>query len=330
MPRIYLGIVLAMLYEDRRVGVLMALGIIICTPFELFINTSRSVMLGNFLSVVLLLVTWPFFVAPAKRMKYFFVSLLALMIFAAYIFHFSGSRPAQGLLAIDKLKLFLNETQQEIDSKKPTFKKREQVETVMIFSPNEEVPDKPVVVAVQPVAPAEPIPQPVSQVQVKKREVDSKESTEGMKLGNSIFRILLWKDAWMQIAESKEMFGIDFGKPFRSKNLEIIRSAVDEWKRDGWIAMHNSYLNILYRGGIVGAMFMITLISLYIYMVKVFISHQSLVGLLMCASLIVPLTAAFFAVTLELPYTAVPIWTLFGMTLAVARLTKAREFKTSS
>ena len=314
MPRIYLGLILSYLFPDRRIGALMALGIIFCTPFKLFIDTSRSVILGNFISIAFLLIFLPLMTEPRKRVKFLGCGLLILVIFSAYVFHFSGSRPAEGLLAVDKLNNSLSEMENEINGKKTSFKQQE-LKIVMLFNPNENVLTETVLqsqgstnVAVQPAPPT------IEGMRV----VEPTGSTKGMKLGNSVFRILLWQDAIQEIVKEKKPLGIDFGKPFRSENLEIIRAAVNEWQRDGWIAMHNSYLNILYRGGLFGILFIAMVVFLYIRMVWIFLRSKSLVGILLCASLIVPLVAAFFAVTLELPYTAIPIWTLFGLTLGVA------------
>ncbi|MBU1112945.1 MAG: O-antigen ligase family protein, partial [Candidatus Omnitrophica bacterium] len=60
--------------------------------------------------------------------------------------------------------------------------------------------------------------------------------------GNSIFRILIWRDALIQLIKEKPLLGFDFGKPFRSRGIEIAGFAGGEWGRDGWIAFHNSYL----------------------------------------------------------------------------------------
>lgn len=310
MPRIFMGLVLAHQFPNRRVGVLMALGVLLLTPYQYFLDTSRSVILGNFIAVSFVLILWPAVVDRKMRILFVGGSVLILTILGAYIFHFSGYRAAQGLLAVDKLNNVLSETEQHINDKKSKFKKRE-LETVMIYNPNEADQTGPdVIVSKQDVS--------VESLSATGSVDQLASSIEGMKLGNSVFRILLWKDAIKEIVQQKKPFGIDFGKPFRSENLEIIRSAANEWQRDGWIAMHNSYLNIIYRAGLVGVVFIVTLLALFVHMVVIFLRIKSVVGLLLCASLLVSFVAAFFAVTLELPYTAIPIWSLFGLTLGFA------------
>jgi len=134
--------------------------------------------------------------------------------------------------------------------------------------------------------------------------------------GNSLFRILMWRDMLVQLREKKPILGFTFGKPFRSKSIEIINQAYGEWSRDGWITAHNSYLEILYRSGLVGILFIIAIFAILFKMIKKSIQLHSLNGVLLCGILINWLVAANFLVILELPYNAIPFWSLFGMTFA--------------
>ena len=122
----------------------------------------------------------------------------------------------------------------------------------------------------------------------------------------------------MDFATYKPLLGFDFGKPFRSISLEIIRSAIGEWERDGWICMHNSFLNIMYRAGLVGLAFLVVLCWAFCYMTKIFIDTRSLEGIALCTIILNWFVAANFTIILELPYTAIPVWTIFGLTLAYA------------
>jgi len=133
---------------------------------------------------------------------------------------------------------------------------------------------------------------------------------------NILFRIFIWRDILMQLREEKPLLGFDFGKPFRSKNLEILNWAAGDWKRDGWITAHNSYLHILYRAGIIGILFILTIFVVLFRMIRKSLHLQSINGLLLCGILINWLVAANFLVILELPYNAIPFWSLFGMTFA--------------
>lgn len=337
IPRIFIALALAYNTSDRRLGALMAMGILIFTPYQYFLNTSRSVFLGGFVAIAFLLAVLPFLLKSKDMQRKLVVcNLFLISCLGAYIFHFSGSKPAQGLLALDKLKMISQQTMQVIEKKKKTYTPVE-MSKVMIFSPNNEAPS-----VENDVREQEKINVTENQEDIKEQaesnekkglrsgvlsEQSESDSIHQMKLGNSLFRLLLWKDAVNEMSQERKIFGLNFGKPFRSESLEIIRSAVNEWKRDGWIAMHNSYLNILYRAGIVGLLYITFMFLGFGYMVKTFIVNRSVPGLLVCASMLVPFVASFFAVSLEVPYLAIPMWTLYGLTLRAAS-NKRLESKT--
>lgn len=134
--------------------------------------------------------------------------------------------------------------------------------------------------------------------------------------GTNLFRIFIWKDALEELFRLKPLLGFDFGKPFRSKNIEILNAGFGEWSRDGWIAMHNSYIEIVYRFGIVGIILILFIFSILFTMIKIALRSKSFSGLLLCGALINWLIAANFMIILELPYSAIPFWSLFGMTLS--------------
>lgn len=140
---------------------------------------------------------------------------------------------------------------------------------------------------------------------------------------NSIFRIFVWKDLLEDIGRERHLLGFDFGKPFRSKNIEILYLANGEWERDGWVAVHNSYLELIYRGGIVGIILILALFTILFKMIQQSIHLRLLNGILLCGILINWLIVAAFNVILELPYNAIPFWFLFGMSFAY--LFKNRE-----
>lgn len=133
---------------------------------------------------------------------------------------------------------------------------------------------------------------------------------------NAVFRLLIWRDMLADLAKEKPVLGFDFGKPFRSKSLEILNWGSGDWARDGWIGAHNSYLEIIYRTGIVGILLILSLWIILFKMIKKFILTKSLTGVLLCDIIINWFAAANFLLIFELPYTAIPIWTIYGMTLA--------------
>lgn len=323
VPRIFIGLALALFAPHRVLSVLMILGVLMPTPYEFFLNASRSVFLGGFISIAFLLITIVFVLNSKQRKIFLVCNSLIILSLGLYIFYFSGSKPAQGLLAVDKLNTFFQEMSREIERKKEGYVP-EQLNDLKVFYPNEKSKAVEASTSEDPTEEQGLLNEP--QVAMKEetvssgitnqaKEQDNEKSIKEMKIGNSVFRLLLWQDAIKEMRQEKRLFGIDFGKPFRSQNLEIIRSGVGEWERDGWIAMHNSYLNILYRAGLVGVFYIAVVVMGFVYMTRTFIIHKSIAGLLVCSSLLVPFVAAFFAVTLEVPYFAIPIWTLYGFLL---------------
>jgi len=138
-------------------------------------------------------------------------------------------------------------------------------------------------------------------------------------IGNAVFRFLIWRDMIVEFVNGKPVVwfvGLDFGKPLRSRSLELLLIGWGDWSRDGWIGAHNSHLHIIYRAGIIGVVFIFSLLTILFRMVKGFIAVKSLTGILLCGIIINWFVAANFLLTLELPYTAIPIWTLFGLTYA--------------
>jgi len=133
---------------------------------------------------------------------------------------------------------------------------------------------------------------------------------------NAVFRILIWRDMIVELIKKRPVLGFSFGKPLRSKSLEILNWGFGDWSRDGWIAAHNSYLHILYRSGIVGLLLIVSFLTLLFKMIRQFIRIKSLTGVLLCGIIINWFVAANFLLVLELPYTAIPIWTIYGLTLA--------------
>jgi hypothetical protein len=136
---------------------------------------------------------------------------------------------------------------------------------------------------------------------------------------NSIFRLLIWEDMMTELWRGKKIFGVGLGHPQRSKNIEILNWAPSEWKRDGWITPHNSFIHIMYRAGLLGIGLIVILFFILFSLIKDFIAKSSLSGILLTGIIIYGLVAANFLLILELPYYAIPFWCIFGLTLAYKR-----------
>lgn len=138
---------------------------------------------------------------------------------------------------------------------------------------------------------------------------------------NILFRWFIWEDMIDEVFKSKGniLFGVGFGKPQRSKTIEILGWAEGEWSRDGWIAPHNSYLHLFYRAGIFGLLIIFMIVHLFISILKDFIRYRSVKGILLLSVLLYWLIMANFLLILEFPYYAILFWSIFGMTFAYAQ-----------
>jgi hypothetical protein len=144
---------------------------------------------------------------------------------------------------------------------------------------------------------------------------------------NAIFRLFIWRDMLTELIREKPILGFHFGKPLRSVSLETLGWGETEWGRDGWIAAHNSYLNIIYRAGVIGLFALLAVFVILFKMIRKSIRCRSLTGVLLCGIIINWFAAANFLLILELPYTAIPVWTLFGLTYAYVSTVRPSEAK---
>jgi len=133
---------------------------------------------------------------------------------------------------------------------------------------------------------------------------------------NAIFRLLIWRDMLVELAKEKPILGFDFGKSLRSISLEALEWGSSEWARDGWVGAHNSYLHITYRTGIIGILLIVSLLIILFKMIGRSVREKSFTGIFLCGIIINWFVAANFLLIFELPYTAIPIWTLYGLTIA--------------
>ena len=132
-------------------------------------------------------------------------------------------------------------------------------------------------------------------------------------MGNALFRAFIWRDMLSDLNSKKPILGFNFGKPFRSISLEILGWGERDWRRDGWISPHNSYLNMIYRAGVVGVIIVVLFFILLVSMIIKSIILKSFIGVLFCGISIYWVIQANFMMTLELPHSAIPFWSLFGI-----------------
>ncbi len=133
---------------------------------------------------------------------------------------------------------------------------------------------------------------------------------------NVAFRFFIWRDMLRELVRERAFLGFSFGRPQRSASLEILHWGEGEWSRDGWIAPHNAFLHMIYRGGIVGLGVIVFILVALGGMMKNFLQVQSWKGGLLLSALVYWIVIAQFGVILELPYNAIAFWALFGGTWA--------------
>ena len=129
---------------------------------------------------------------------------------------------------------------------------------------------------------------------------------------NMLFRVFIWRDMVQEFLLTKPLMGLSLSHPQRSPSIEVLGIAQGEWKRDGWIAPHNSYLHLIYRGGLVGVLIIIFILCSIVTLGIGFIKKKSWKGALLLSILIYWASVANFLVFLEVPYHAIPFWSLLG------------------
>lgn len=147
--------------------------------------------------------------------------------------------------------------------------------------------------------------------------IEDKDFIVGMDNNNMLWRAFVWQDALDELFSTNLLFGVNFGKPFRSKSIEALHWDYG-YGRVGWIEPHNSYVHILYRGGLIGILFVFIIFTFFIRTSVIFFKSRNYVGILFNSIILHWLFFAFFNVFLELPYYAIPFWIFFGTVLALA------------
>lgn len=143
----------------------------------------------------------------------------------------------------------------------------------------------------------------------------------------AILRLFIWRDMYRELKDQKAFLGLSFGKPLRSKTVELSDMIRSIWSRDGWISSHNSYAEIIYRSGVVGLGLILTVLVLLFWMMITFVKYRSLPGVFLISIIVYWLTTTFIYVTLEMPYSAIFFWSLFGLSLAYSRRLRIENIK---
>ncbi|MCX5695215.1 MAG: hypothetical protein NTW18_00915 [Candidatus Omnitrophica bacterium] len=314
-------------------------------PYKLLFNTSRTFMTANLLAMMYISFSSLFISKIKSKYKFIFLLLFLLFVFLGLT---KGSRPneVESLVRFKGLMKRYNETKELIRVKELAFVPLKL--GIKLYNEESEGAEKKIKYNSVPglstryddklVAPPVLVknmnyqPKSFSQTNLnkeKKEEIsialDEKSKEADITIppreievaySTSIFRILIWKDVFKELKTVRPLFGFNFGKPFRSQSLEITGNAIGEWSRDGWICLHNSYVDIVYRAGIVGILMVAFILIMLFSLIKISFRNRSLAGILLTGILINWFIAANFLEILEMPYSAIPLWSLFGLTSA--------------
>lgn len=136
-----------------------------------------------------------------------------------------------------------------------------------------------------------------------------------------LFRIFIWRDMLADLKAYPLSFvtGVGFYKSQRSHSIEILGWGRQEWGRDGWITPHNSYFNLIYRGGVIGWALIGAVLFTIVWMAMVLGRRRIFTGGLLIAALVYWIVISNFLVYLEVPHTAIPFWSFLGVVGAYCR-----------
>ncbi len=326
---IILTFILVKAYPSKTLRNIFICLLLISTSYKSFFHSARTILVGNLATGIYIAIT-SFFILRLKTYHRIIISVLSVAFILFGVLRLADSNAVKSLVS-PKIALNLyNKYSKDVIETEKDFKMME-IREVKLYNPGVGLVKK---IQVQMIGKAqakmEEAQAKMEEAQARIKEIQADElEAKGVRqakipskrnlrtaYGNIIFRIFIWQDMLSALGKEKPFLGFEFGRPFRSKRLEMLGWGASEWKRDGWIAAHNSYLEMIYRAGFVGILFIITIFIVLFKMIKNSIKQKSIAGVLLCGILVNWLVMANFAVILELPYNAIPFWSLFGMTFA--------------
>ncbi|MCD4781637.1 MAG: hypothetical protein K8S27_13970 [Candidatus Omnitrophica bacterium] len=287
-------------------------------PYPYFFQTSRMMIVSNLMS--LLYVAWVVLViVKAKRVWKWGIAGLIIISVGILLSCFSSKSGILSMLKVDLIRDEYAKANKKYEKQRDYY--RPIALRVKVYNPRADssITDIPSHIARKSSVDHKKMIKEEIESPLKTRVYDQAvEQDQGanLRIGNIVFRIFIWQDMLEDMISKKRILGFDFGKPVRSKRLEVLNWGSTEWRRDGWIAAHNSYLHMIYRTGIVGVALIAFLIGHLLKMIHGFKKRRDLIGLLLCAIIINYFIAANFLLIFELPYTAIPIWSLYGVIMA--------------
>ncbi len=320
-------LVLAMSLKSKWIRRFCLLLLFFSFPFAALISAPRNVLLGNLFGIIFLVIA----LLIISRIKYFykiimgvFMIIFIFLIMFKYSFMNAFSSVVDIKGNIERYKIYENQRIRKQESFELLV-----IENIRLYNPERVKTAKDCILSklgrnIKEIKIAE-----VRQKQKKPQEAKpQRERDLEIAYNNAVFRFFVWRDMMSEFLEKKAFLGLDFGWPLRSVSIETLNWGYSKWSRDGWIDGHNSYLTMIYRAGIIGFIWIIFLISLLCVVIRDFIILKSVSGIILCSVFISWFVSANFMPIFEMPYYAIPLWSLFGVTLAYLKdIKKSKKIK---
>ncbi|NTV30113.1 MAG: hypothetical protein HGA80_08550 [Candidatus Omnitrophica bacterium] len=335
---ISLGLILAHREEDGPVRFLFIVAILLLAPYDALFGGVRTVVVAAVVSTLFVLGALFAAFHIHRRLAFVWIALglitvlvcVSKMTESGFWRRVDPGRILSGLRApatvshwdLPPVKLY------NPDGKPPRKSPRPEGRAPTVTAkPSLVAPDK----AVRPiehassvtVMPSVAVPGTSSSAQKSKQTVEPAASVSGhcessrrpinVDMDNARFRLYIWRDMWIEYWREKPLFGFHFGYPIRSASMKEYGFATSQ-DEDGWMGAHNSFLHIMYRGGVVGFAVVVLVLVYWAGLVRDMVKRQSFEGIMLCAVLLNWMISANFFLIFELPYTAIPFWSLMGIT----------------
>lgn len=314
-----LGICIVSQFKSRKTKVVLLTVLCLFLPVGSLFNLSRTIMVGNMVSMIFILSGF-LAISKLKAPIKILIMFLGVMAVLFGFFQYADRNAVQTILNSNKVFDVYSKYNAKLEPVRSSYVVTRNKST-KIYNPNvtviEDINHQPA----ENIANSIEVKNDTSPALIENIALPNTSpvricrSVETANI-NSAFRLFIWRDMAEEFFLNKPLFGFQFGYPLRSKSLEILGWAESEWTRDGWISSHNSYLHIIYSAGLVGLGFIIVVFFIYSQIVIFFVKIKSLTGILLCGIILTWLVSANFLPILELPYTAIPIWCVFGATFA--------------
>ncbi len=283
-------------FPDKRSKIFGLLVVGLAFPFQQFFPEGRAALLGIWVSLTFLSMAIIAAFLRGDRMKKWILSGIGAAALIGVFLMFTSGYTLESTMRVGRWLGEFERRDRIIQAMKKDFT-RQEIDPQLYHSNREEMSRR-------------------KKTGREDPKVHTYEQRLDIAYGNITFRLFIWRDMLGEYWRVNPLTGVSFGRPLRSISIEILQMAWGEWSRDGWIMPHSVFMHIIYRAGLVGVVLIAGIFYCWGRMVYRFIRFRSLEGLLLCAILLYWLVVAAFSVTLELPYQAIPFWSLWGAAAA--------------